>query len=290
MKAKTKAQPINSQQTEHRQQEMENGNIFRLKEVSPRTTTHALLTNELYTNLQRAVSPCDFFFQVNPERFEKGNKQANRKIYDALIQTLVVDTDRIPDRFLELFHLPEKIQLTGKSLDTLFKEIFAKARFPFSDSRRTVFIDDKIIIFRNEEVLTHKEKGKKLTQGEKRRSEIKTTFNTFATLYDAVRSQYHTLDTEKENQQDYIDYQNTVLTLMQEIKTFGKEHIKDASFHKRIDDLIQDTITAQNSKVLAACLYNFLELTFTNSSIDSNHLRGANNKLRKRFYDVLKII
>jgi hypothetical protein len=153
-----------------------------------------------------------------------------------------------------------------------------------------MFIDDKVIIFRNNEVLTHTQKREKLTQGEKRRSDIKTTFNTFATLYDAVRSQYHTLDTEHENQQDYTIYQNEVLALMQEIKTLGKEHIKDFSFQRRIEALIQETQTAQNSKVLATCLYNFQQLTFTNSSIDSNHLRGANNKLKNRFYDLFKII
>jgi hypothetical protein len=98
------------------------------------------------------------------------------------------------------------------------------------------------------------------------------------------------LDTEYENQQDYTAYQNEVLALMQEIKTHGKEHIKDASFHRRIEDLIQETKKAQNSKILAACLYNFQQLTFTNSSLDSNHLRGTNNKLRDRFAALFKII
>ncbi|MDR0649857.1 MAG: hypothetical protein LBG59_00155 [Candidatus Peribacteria bacterium] len=272
-------------QIEHRKQGMQNKDILPLKSVFPRTAMKELLTNELYTNLQRVVSPREYFYKVNAERFEKGNKKVNKEIYDTLLQYLVVDIDRIPPKFLELF------EISKDQGDIVLKEVFARARFPFKpESYRTIFIDDKIIIFRNTEVLTHKKEVKKLTQGEKRRSEIKTTFNTFATLYDAVRSQYHTLDTEHENQQDYTIYQNEVLTLMQEIKTFGKEHIKDASFHRRIEELIQETQTAQNSKVLATCLYHLQQLTFKNSSVDHNHLRGANNKLRDRFYDIFTII
>jgi hypothetical protein len=42
------------------------------------------------------------------------------------------------------------------------KEIFKKARSLDKDSRRTIFIDGKIIIFRNEEKIIHKT-SKKLT-------------------------------------------------------------------------------------------------------------------------------
>ncbi|MDR2415209.1 MAG: hypothetical protein LBD75_00930 [Candidatus Peribacteria bacterium] len=87
---------------------MQNKDILPLKEVFPRTTTHALLTNELYTNLQRAVSSPEYFYKGNPERFEKGNKKVNKEIYDTLLHYLVVDTNRIPPRFLELFDREEE--------------------------------------------------------------------------------------------------------------------------------------------------------------------------------------
>jgi hypothetical protein len=100
-----KQSPIPELQLQHREQGIQNKDIVPLKGKFSRTTTHELLTNELYTNLQRTVSPSENYFKGNPARFEKGNVQVNKEVYDTLLHYLVVDGDRIPPRFLELFDI-----------------------------------------------------------------------------------------------------------------------------------------------------------------------------------------
>ena len=150
------------------------------------------------------------------------------------------------------------------------ESIFKKARLLDKKSGRIVFIDDKIVIFRNEETLMHKETSG-LTQGEKRRTEISTTFNTFSNIYDAIRSQHYTLQSSQEKQDEYKTLQKNILELAQEIQTLGFD-VKDGAFKRKLNSIIAEVEGASNYRVLGANLQELQNLTFTNKVIDANLL------------------
>lgn len=259
--------------------------ITPVKGVFSRTQSKELLSSELYKNLQRVCSPQDTLFVGNTTLFQKNNAQHNAQIYDLFMSYLEIDPQNLPDRFVELFDL----NLSDPDINEQVVSIFRKARLLDSSSGRVVFIDDKIIIFRNEEQLVHRNTERKLTQAEKGRKEIVTTFNTFEDIYSAIRSQYYTIDKSNEKKDDYKHLQQELLKLIQEISAlwYGT---KDNTFERRIHDISDSINTATNAKVLAAQLQNLKEISFNNKSIDSNHLIGAKNKLEKRFGDLKSII
>jgi hypothetical protein len=186
---------------------------------------------------------------------------------------------------LGLFDLDSKDPKIQSKVEALFQ----KARLLDNHSARVVFINDKIVIFRNEERLIHRDETKKLTQGEKRRTEIRTTFNTFDNLYDAIRSQQYAIDGSAEKQDEYKQLQKDILRLAQDIRVSGYGE-KDAEFQRKLNDITDQIQGATNAKVLAANLQNLQQLTTTNKSVDFNLLQGAKNKFTKRFKDLQNII
>lgn len=271
-------------QISHQEKWIESWHIFPLKSVFTRTQMKEILSSQLYQNLQRALSPKEYFFKWNNALFQKNNPQYNKQIYNLFQSYIVVDPDKLPENFIKLFELDIK----SKDIQEQVESIFKKARLLEKDSARIVFIDDKIVIFRNEQTLTHK-KSKWLTTWEKKRTEISTTFNTFSNIYDAIRSQYHTIQSSQEKQDDYKLLQQDILKLAQEIQILGFE-IKDWEFKRRLDSIISEVDGATNFRVLWANLQNLQNLTFTNKSIDFNLLEWAKNKLLKRFQDLQKIV
>ncbi|MFZ2151299.1 MAG: hypothetical protein WAZ12_01695 [Candidatus Absconditicoccaceae bacterium] len=263
---------------------IEKGNIFPLKSVFPWTQMKEILSSQLYENLQRALSPNDFFFKGNNNLFEKNNPKHNKEIYNLFQSYVVFNPNKLPDNFIKLFDLDTQ----SPTVQSDVEEIFKKARLLDKKSARVVFVDDKIVIFRNEQTLTHKT-STGLTSGEKHRTEISTTFNTFSNIYDAIRSQYYTIKSSQEKQDDYKILQQDILKLAQEIQTLGFE-TKDGEFKRKLDSIISEINGATNFRVLGANLQNLQSLTFTNKSIDSNLLQGAKNKLLKRFKDLQNII
>lgn len=192
---------------------------------------------------------------------------------------LQIDANNIPDRFGELFGLDS----SDPDINDKVISLFRKGRLLDNSTGRVVFIDDKIVIFRNEEQLVHKrERTHKYTPGEKKRTKIVTTFNTFEDIYSAIRSQYYTIDNSTQKKDDYKQLQQELLKLIQEIRALGYDH-KDSTFERRIHDISEDIHTATNAKVLAAQLQNLQAIAFNNKIIDSNHLTGAKNKLHTRF-------
>ncbi len=199
---------------------------------------------------------------------------------------LQIDAKNLPDRFGELFELDR----SDPNINDKVVSLFRKARLLDSSTGRVIFIDDKIVIFRNEEQLVHKrERTHKYTPGEKKRTEIVTTFNTFEDIYSAIRSQYYTIDNSTQKKDDYKHFQQELLKLIQEIRALWYDS-KDNIFARRIDDIKTNIQSATNAKVLAAQLQNLKEITFNNKIIDSNHLTGAKNKLKTRFEDLTAII
>ena len=79
------------------------------------------------------------------------------------------DKNKLPKNFVKLFEL----DLTSPDIENQVKNVFQRARLLDKDhhSGRIVFIDDKIVIFRNEEIVVHKE-TEGLTKAEKKRSKI----------------------------------------------------------------------------------------------------------------------
>lgn len=260
---------------------IEKWHITRLKSVFPWTQSRELLTAELYKNLQRAVSPSEKYFLGNRNLFERNNPSHNREIYDLFLSYVEVNPEQLPERFIELFELKGDKEEIKKQTLSLFKQ----ARLLDKKSSRISFIDDKIVIFRTEEKLTHKNSERKLTRAEKNRTEYQTTFNTYSNIYDAVRSQYHTLDSSEKKKDEYKILQQECLKLAQEIQVLGYE-TKDTTFQTRIWDMIEEISNATNAKVLASNLQNLQEMTYSNRSIDANHLQWAKNKFEKRFADL----
>jgi hypothetical protein len=77
--------------------------------------------------------------------------------------------------------------------------LFQKARALKDKTWRILFVEDKIIVFRTEDRLVHKQSSH-LTQWEKNRSQKVTTFNTFSNIYDAIRSQYYIIENSQNKQ------------------------------------------------------------------------------------------
>jgi len=101
------------------------------------------------------------FFLINKSHLKKNNKSYNREIFDILTDCIIVEKDKLPKRFIELFDL----DINSPSIEEDVKDIFKRARFlKNANSHRIIMIDDKIIIFRNEEKLVHDEVDRKLTQ------------------------------------------------------------------------------------------------------------------------------
>lgn len=263
---------------------IESWHIFLIKWAFPRTQSKEIISSKLYLNLQRALSPKENYFKWNDSLFQKNNPQYNREIYNLFQSYIVVDPDRLPENFVKFFEL----DIQSSDIQSQVESIFKKARLLEKDSARVVFVDDKIVIFRNEERLVNKD-WKKLTQWEKRRSEIVTTFNTFSNIYDAIRSQYHTIESSQNRQDDCKVLQKDILQLAQEIKLLW-HWVKDLEFKRRLDSIISETENARNFKVLAANLQNLQTIIFSNKSIDHNLLEWAKNKLANRFKDLQKII
>jgi len=268
----------------HQKHGLDKWDIYPIKWVFSWTQSKEIISSQLYLNLQRALSPKEYFFKWNNSLFKKNNTQYNKQIYNLFQSYIIIDPDKLPDNFVKLFELNPD----SDNIQSQVESIFKKAKLLDRNSARIVFVDDKIVIFRNEERLTHKD-NKKLTKWQKRRSEIVTTFNTFSNIYDAVRSQYHTISSSQDKQDDYKLLQKDILTLAQEIK-FLWYWVKDWALKRSLDSIISNIQNATNAKVLAANLQNLQKLTFTNRSIDSNLLQWAKNKLSKRFKDLQSII
>lgn len=263
-----------------RKEKLKEGLIEPAKWVFPRTLTKELLSSRLYENLQRSLSNPDNFFLINRSHLKKNNKSYNREIFDTLTDCIIIEKDKLPKRFIELFNL----DLNSKDIERDVKEIFKRARFlSHTESHRIIMIDDKIIVFRNEEILTHTDPDEILTQWAKRRSEIFSTFNTFNNIYDAVRSQYHIVNSIEKSQNDYKLIQHDLINLITDVKYFFKENTKDNSIQRKLDDIIKNIDNFKNSSILAAKLHNLRLITFENRSIDSKRLEWAKNKFIKRF-------
>ncbi len=221
--------------------------------------------NYLPMILQSAFSPSDYYF-----RKPFGSKATHKE----LINAVVIDPNKIPQSFLDVFQIDAADVATQN-----VKELFARAQAleyykeKSEKTRRVVNIDGKIVIFRTLELLLDDEKP--YTQWSKRRHDTKKYMNAFPTLYGALRSQYHTIDSEFVKVEKYDTIKQSIVELMQQIKV----EIKDMSLHRQIDQIILEIGQASSFPIMASKVYGLFELNFHNKSIAAKQLEGIHNKL-----------
>ena len=268
--------------------------LVSLRWASQRTKSFEL-GKEVYARLLAVLSDdTDRFLHQKDDQEGKDTRKKNKLSLveeQTLIKHIKINREKLPKRFIEVFELQvDDTQLVNNAL-TLFQnfEFLIKDAY-WNNISRVITVDGNILIFREEFSVTHQNNASSLTQAEKRRKEKTVRFNTFNSIYDAIRSQYHTIESEAKNADDYGLYQQEVLDLMEEIERIGKDSIKDMSFQKRISELVEETKNAKNYQILAMNLHNLKDIVFNNCSIVKNKLLWANNKLEKRFEEVWKII
>ncbi|MDR0607361.1 MAG: hypothetical protein LBG52_03210 [Candidatus Peribacteria bacterium] len=248
-------------QISHRKQGIDEGVINNLPEVFSHTRTNAL-KGHLYERLLRALSPIDYYFRVQ-------KVQTNETLYQTFLDYLVVDSQQLPPKFIEHFQLDPH----DPDIAQQVKKLFAKPKLLDPTSPRILFIDGKILIFRDVITPARPKSQTKLTQGEKKQFKKNTMFNTFNSLYDAIRSQYHTLQTEEENQTDYAEYQRDILMLISDLETFGRVELKDnGTFLRKLNELKDATQSAHNFDIHNVKQHLDDVMKFMNSIVQKNIL------------------
>lgn len=260
--------------------------IIPIKEEFSRTKSQALMWSALYKSLQRSICKEENYFLENKNRSSNGKDNiSKRKIYDTLLSYIDIDPNKLPAQFINIF----KLDIKNPTLWSQVKDIFNRAQYLNKESWRVIFIDGNIIIFRNEIHLIHTDNKRKLTQWEKRRFEIKTTFNTFSSLYDAIRSQHHTIKNMKIDQETMLALVEELLSLANDIK-IDWFWSKNEVYKRQINDIIVQLWDVKDYKKLWAILYNLEQLEYTNKSVDSNRLHWAVNKFTDRFDNLNSMI
>lgn len=234
--------------------------------------------NQLYNILQIAISSPEYAFSDNWKLIpDKKYAEHNRLVYNNLIDDTIVFPSKLPESFLSKFDIT--------SIDPncqVIKDIFKKSSpLKYNDwdhgksTYRVIFVNWKIIIFRTISKLIE---YKNPTKAQKNKSDISKPFNTYGSIYDAIRSQYYTIDSQEGKIADYKILQNDIIKLIIDIKS----DISSLSLRKTLDAIIEEIQSAESLPIVAAKLYNFLKLKFVHSEIDKNLLIWAKNKFDTR--------
>ncbi len=263
--------------------------ILPLKQEQSRTKLQAISGTALYKRLQRIFSNEDNFFIENTSRSQPSHpitSKVKREIYKTLLHFVSFDNiEKTPSQFKEIFDL----NLLDSSIKQELFSLFEQAHYLLPQSGRVIFIQGKPIIFRDEVQLVHTDSDRKLTQGEKRRNTIISTFNTFKNIYDAIRSQHHAIDNMQVDQETMLALVEELLCLTNDIKTewFWS---KDEVYKRQIDDIITQLWDVRDYKKLWAVLYNLGQLEYTNKSVDKNRINWAVHKFTDRFDNLSSMI
>lgn len=110
--------------------------------------------------------------------------------------------------------------------------------------------------------------------------------NAFPTLYGALRSQYHAIDSESVKVGKYDAIKQSIVELMQQIKV----EIKDMALHRQIDQVILEIGQASSFPIMASKVYGLFELNFHNKSIATKQLEGIHNKLSQEQSHLLRAV
>lgn len=252
-----------------------------IKAVLHHTRSNEMISSELYKIMQRAFLKNEDYFQIDRSQYH-WDPLKSEEVKRELVKKLQLD--KVPQAFKDNFELDYSSPDVKNQIVDVFADAVSLNTEKWSKSDRVVFSRDKIMIFRNESPLVHKDEWKH-TQAEKKLKEIETTFLTFSNIYDAIRSQYHAIDTMKIDQDTCLSIIQDVQQLAAEIKE-STQFSKDEQFKRKLNDIIQELWKVRDYKKLWAVLNNLKQLSFTNKSIASNQLLWAFNKFKSRFKDI----
>ena len=232
--------------------------------------------NYLPMILQLACSHPEYYFR-KPYDGEVKHKE--------LIDYVVIDPNKIPDGFMNAFHL-EDVDIAAKDIKELFKRAtpLEYHKDKFAKTRRVIFIDGKLVVFRELQQLL--EKGDNLTQGEKRTKDYKKYFNVYDDIYSAIRSQMYVVDKTYDKMDDYRDVQRQMIEMIQDIK-FETKHMDEK---RKLDQIIDDIKNATSFSIMASKFYNLYKIHFTNKNITNKHLEWASNKVSTELHRLSSII
>lgn len=232
--------------------------------------------NYLPMILQLACSHPEYYFR-KPYGGETTHKE--------LIDYVVIDPNKIPEGFMNAFQI-EHIDIAAKDIKELFKRATPLEYYTdkFTKTRRIVFIDGKLVVFRELQQLLHK--GPHLTQWEKRRVDHKKYFNVYDDIYSAIRSQMYIVDKEHDKMDDYRDLQRQMIDMIQDI-AFDTKHQDE---RRKLDQIIYDIRNATSFPIMASKFYNLYQINFANKTITSKHLEWASNKVSKELHKLWSII
>lgn len=232
--------------------------------------------NYLPMILQLACSHPEHYFRKNFE---------NKISHKELIDYVVIDPNMVPQWFLDAFQI-ESVDIDGGNIKDFFKK--AKPLQYHKEKKeitwRVVFIDGKLVVFRELQQLLHKEDT--LTQWEKRRIDYKKYFNTYDDIYSALRSQQYIVDKQEGKVEEYKDIQKSMIELIQDIK-FSTKHGDEK---RQLEQIISDVKNATSFYIMASKFYNLFKIDFINKSIDANKMIGASNKISKELHRFRSII
>lgn len=202
----------------------------------------------------------------------RDKKLAHAKYIDAL----AIIPDTIPQSFLQVFDI-DHIDDDAQNIKELFKKAqpLQYHKEKATKTWRIVTIDGKLVIFRTLEQLL--EDKKPYTTWSKRRYATKKYMNAFDNVYSAIRSQYHSVDSETDKIDTYKDVQKNIVALVQELAW----EYKDYAVRRQIDQAIEAIGKATSFPIMASKVYHLFEFAFNNRWIASKQLLWVENKLSK---------
>lgn len=240
-------------------------------------------TNELYKILQIACSDPKYFFVDNGRLvFDKQSAQNNRKIYQELIDSVVIVPSTLPPSFLQQFAIKE-IDPQAQNIKDIFK-LAKPLRYVDQTKQRytnrVLFYQWKIIIFRTVKTMLSYDQPN--TVGEKRKYDTNKYFNTYESIYDAIRSQEYILEGQEESVNDIKMIQKTIVELIHDIKF----DIKNFEIKRKLDTIQEVVQNAKSHHIVAAQIHNLNNIMGQHPEIEKQHLVWAKNKFSKRIADI----
>lgn len=247
------------------------------KAVLHHTRSLEMTSSELYKIIQRVLVDNKDYFQIDRSQF-KGNPLKSEEVKQELIKK--IQLDKIPAWFEIQFKLDYSNPDIKNQIVDIFWDAISLNTEKWKRSDRVVFSRGRVIVSKNEDHPVHID-HKKHTQWEKRLSENQTTLLTFWNIYDALRSQYHTLKSIEKDQEKSLELIQDVQQLAAEIKE-SAQFSKDGEFLRRLNSIIDELKDVRDVHKLWAKIYQLEELSH-NKSIAVNQLQWSANKFEKRF-------
>lgn len=240
-------------------------------------------TNELYKILQIACSDPKYFFIDNGRLvFDKESAQNNRKIYQELVDSVVIVPSILPPSFLQQFNIKE-IDSQAQNIKDIFKSAKPLRYMDTTKQKytnRVLFNQWKIIVFRTVKTMLSYDQPN--TAGEKRKHDTNKYFNTYGSIYDAIRSQEYIVEGQEQSINDIKTLQKTILELIYDIKL----DIKNGEIKRKLDTIQEVVQNAKSHHIVAAQIHNLNNIVGQHSEREKQHLVWVKNKFSKRIAEI----